>query len=122
LAYQRKVNYVTASSLNFGWYWLKMPKIAVKVAFWAVIRESPFNFSEWTVSKDPIPVFEYVEGGIGVVREQATGTLISVVSRVGSNLDKLDALVQKGKGDLSPVKWTQKMSGSCTLDRIGKRS
>lgn len=50
------------------------------------------------ISKDPIPVYEYIENGVGIVREQASGALVSVVSRVGENLDKLQRLVDAGKG------------------------
>jgi RHS repeat-associated protein len=51
------------------------------------------------IAKDPIQVYEYVENGIGVVREQSTGALISVVERVGPSLDKLQNFVDKGKGE-----------------------
>lgn len=50
------------------------------------------------ISKDPIQVYEYIKNGIGVVRSQVDGSLISVVSRTGDDLEKLDRLIQQGKG------------------------
>jgi RHS repeat-associated protein len=50
------------------------------------------------IGKDPINVFEFIEGGLGVVRSQSTGELISIVSRVGTNFDKLQYLVEKSQG------------------------
>jgi RHS repeat-associated protein len=52
---------------------------------------------QW-ISKDPVRVFEYIEDGIGIVREQANGSLVSIVSRVGANMDKLQRFVDAGKG------------------------
>lgn len=63
------------------------------------ISSSPLSriWSGPWIPKDPVPVFEYVKDGIGVVRSQATGELISVVERVGIHLDKLQQMVEHGK-------------------------
>jgi len=43
-------------------------------------------------------VYEYIENGIGVIRSQSNGELISIVSRMGTNFDKLQFLVEKNMG------------------------
>jgi len=48
------------------------------------------------IRANPIPVYEYIEKGIGVVRDQSTGTLVSVTERLG--YDKLQELVNRGEG------------------------
>jgi len=45
-----------------------------------------------------IPVFEYIDGGIGVMRNQSTGALVTVFDRGGSEIDKLYYNVNNGLG------------------------
>lgn len=42
------------------------------------------------------PVYEYINNGVGVVRDQVTGELITVLDRTGANFDKLQKMVENG--------------------------
>ncbi|MBN1536987.1 MAG: hypothetical protein JW908_09670 [Anaerolineales bacterium] len=45
-----------------------------------------------------IPVFEYIDEGIGVMRNQSTGALVTVFDRAGPEIDKLYYNVNNGLG------------------------
>ncbi len=45
------------------------------------------------------PAYEYIKDGIGVLRDQATGEVLTVLNRTGVDLDKVEKMIENGTAE-----------------------